>query len=68
MLQNEFKIASLRSEVPVHIAARTLECSERTVRRLIQLEILPAQRDGHRRWLLFRSDVEAVRSSRRKPW
>lgn len=68
MLQNEFKVASLRPEVPVHIAARTLECSERTIRRMIKLEILPAQREGRRRWVILRSDIEAVRSRRRSSW
>lgn len=36
--------------VPVHIAARRLRCSRRTVRRWIKQGILPASRIGRRAW------------------
>jgi excisionase family DNA binding protein len=43
-----------------HIAADYLGCSDRTVRRFIQLGKLCAERYGRRAWLVFRSDVESL--------
>jgi excisionase family DNA binding protein len=44
----------------VHIAADYLGCSDRRVRRFIQLGKLRAERYGRRAWLVFRSDVETL--------
>lgn len=52
----------------VHIAARKIGCSPRTVRRLIQRGVLPAQRFGQRAWLLFNHDVESLRLTREASW
>ena len=69
MFQNEIGFAPRGPEVlHVHIAARRLGCSPRTVRRLIQLRTLPAQRLGRRRWGLLVTDVEILRTRRRRSW
>lgn len=43
--------------IRVHIAARLLGCSERTIRRYIQNRILPACRLGRRAWGIRFSDL-----------
>ncbi|MGO8774442.1 MAG: helix-turn-helix domain-containing protein [Terracidiphilus sp.] len=48
----------------VHMAADEIGCSRRTIRRLILDGILPARREGRRRWLILRADVEWVRRRR----
>lgn len=48
----------------VHIAARRIECSPRSVRRYIQQGTLGAQRKGRRSWLVRNSDV--IRLIRRR--
>jgi excisionase family DNA binding protein len=42
----------------VHTAAEYLGCSERTVRRFIQIGKLRAERSGRRAWRVLRSDVD----------
>jgi len=67
MFQNEIGFAPREPEVlHVHTAARRLGCSPRTVRRLIQLQTLPARRAGQRRWVLLVTDVEILRTRRRR--
>lgn len=44
----------------VHIAARLIDCSPRSVRRYIQKGSLTSQRVGRRAWLVLRSDVERL--------
>ncbi|MGO8706126.1 MAG: helix-turn-helix domain-containing protein [Terracidiphilus sp.] len=46
------------------MAADEIGCSRRTIRRLILDGILPARREGRRRWLILRADVEWVRRRR----
>jgi excisionase family DNA binding protein len=52
----------------VHIAADRIGCSERTVRRLIQKGVLPAQRRGERQWEILRTDADLIRRRREKLW
>jgi excisionase family DNA binding protein len=54
--------------LPVHIAARRLDCSDRTLRRWIALRKVPAQRIGRRRWGIRLRDIERLRvtQSRRR--
>lgn len=44
----------------VHIAARQIERSPRSVRRYIQQGLLTSRKKGHRAWLVLRSDVERL--------
>lgn len=53
--------ASQAEMLRVHIAARRLGCSTRTIRRLIQNGELPAQRYGRRPWLVLSTDLEYLR-------
>jgi excisionase family DNA binding protein len=46
----------------VHIVARRLGRSDRTIRRLIQHGELPAQRLGQRAWGVLSIDVDNLRS------
>ena len=50
--------------IRVHIAAKRIGCSTRTVRRYIERGILPAQRIGQRSWSVLVADVEWVRIRR----
>jgi excisionase family DNA binding protein len=50
--------------VKVHHAARTIGCSTRTVRRMIQQGKLKALRLGQRSWAILRSDVECFRNQK----
>jgi len=52
----------------VHHAARIIGCSPRTIRRFIQLGILPAERAGKRSWLVPRSAVDRIRRARSFSW
>jgi len=45
--------------VRVHIAARILNCSSRSVRRYILEKELPAERNGERAYRVRRRDLEA---------
>jgi excisionase family DNA binding protein len=54
--------------VRVHIAARKLGCSPRSIRRYIQEGRLPAERIGARIWLLLESDVDSFRAGLEAPW
>ena len=47
--------------VRVHLAARMIGCSTRTVRRMIQEGRLTALRIGRRSWAVLRSEVERFR-------
>jgi hypothetical protein len=44
----------------VHIAARRIERSPRSVRRYIQQGLLTSRKEGQRSWLVLRSDVERL--------
>jgi excisionase family DNA binding protein len=44
----------------VHIAARRIGCSDRSVRRYIQQGRLRAERDGRRAWVVFPDDVDSL--------
>lgn len=44
----------------VHIAAREIECSPRSVRRYIQQGLLTSRKRGQRAWLVLRADVERL--------
>jgi excisionase family DNA binding protein len=48
----------------VHIVARRLGCSRRTIRRLILNGELPAQRLGQRPWVVLRTDIDRFRKGR----
>jgi excisionase family DNA binding protein len=48
----------------VHIAARRIGCSGRTVRRYIQQGKLRAERDGRRAWVVFPGDVDSLCNER----
>jgi excisionase family DNA binding protein len=50
--------------VRVHLAARTIGCSTRTVRRMIQQGRLNALRIGRRSWAVLRSEVEYIRNQK----
>jgi hypothetical protein len=51
--------------VPVHIAARRLQRSERTVRRWIALGLVPAHRPiGRRAWLIRLPDIAHLQLGR----
>jgi excisionase family DNA binding protein len=50
--------------VPVHIAAKHLNCSARTVRRWIQQGRLRAERIGRRAWAILRRDIKNLRNDR----
>jgi excisionase family DNA binding protein len=60
-MKQDFIVSSQRGAafLRVHIAAERIGCSRRTVRRLIQMGKLPAQREGQRAWIIPRRDVEA---------
>ena len=51
-------------KIRVNIAAKIAGCSERTVRRFIQTGALSAEREGKRRWLVLRAEVERVQRER----
>jgi len=44
----------------VHIAARQIDCSPRSVRRYIQQGLLTSRKRGRRAWVVLRSDVERL--------
>lgn len=44
--------------IQVHIAARFMRVSARTVTRMIRRGELPAERQGPRKWAIRRSDLE----------
>jgi excisionase family DNA binding protein len=48
----------------VHVVARRLGCSPRTIRRLILNGKLAAQRLGQRPWVVLSTDIEHFRSRR----
>jgi excisionase family DNA binding protein len=50
----------------VYNAARRLNCSERTVRRMIRIGNLPAQRVDRRSWGIRASDVEQLLRKRNR--
>jgi len=50
--------------VRVHHAAKTIGCSDRTVRRMIQKGELDARRVGRRQWAIPRSGVELLRNQK----
>ena len=54
--------------VRVHIAARRIGRSPRTIRRWIQLGVLPARKVGLRRWAIFAADLEWVAERRDSAW
>jgi excisionase family DNA binding protein len=54
--------------VRVHIAARKLGYSPRSIRRFIQEGRLPAERVGARIWLLLESDIDLFRAGLGVPW
>jgi excisionase family DNA binding protein len=55
--------------VRVHIAARKLGYSPRSIRRFIKEGRLPAERVGVRIWLLLESDIESFRAGlEAAPW
>jgi excisionase family DNA binding protein len=56
--------ANPHETVPVHIAAKHLNCSTRTVRRWIQQHRLRAERIGQRAWAVMRCDIENLRNDR----
>jgi hypothetical protein len=51
-------------KIRVNIAARVAGYSERTVRRFIETGVLSAEREGKRRWLVLRAEVERVQRER----
>lgn len=51
-------------KIRVNIAAKVAGYSERTVRRFIQTGALSAEREGKRRWLVLRAEVERVQRER----
>jgi excisionase family DNA binding protein len=51
-------------KVSVHIAARIIKCSKRSVRRYILENELPAERNGHRAYLVRRCDLQAFMEKR----
>lgn len=60
-----YNLAASPSEMlRVHIVARLLGYSRRSVRRFIETGELPAQRFGQRAWLVMRADVEQLRHRR----
>ncbi len=50
--------------IRVHIAAKRIGRSPRTIRRYIERGILPAVRLGQRRWLIHSADIDWVRNRR----
>lgn len=50
--------------IRVHVAAKRIGRSPRTIRRYIERGILPAVRLGQRAWLIQITDVEWVRDRR----
>jgi excisionase family DNA binding protein len=56
--------ASQPEMLRVHIAARRLGRSPRTIRRFIQNGDLPAQRLGQRPWVVLSTDIEHFRKGR----
>jgi excisionase family DNA binding protein len=50
--------------VRVHVAAKRIGRSPRTIRRYIEQGILPAVRLGQRAWLIHSIDVEWIRNRR----
>lgn len=57
-------ISAMPEAIRVHIAAKRIGCSPRTIRRYIELGKLPAQRIGQRSWLVIADDVEWIRGRR----
>jgi hypothetical protein len=55
-------------KIYVHIAAKLIPCSDRTLRRYIANSILSAEREGKRRWLVLRAEVERLRRERGLAW
>lgn len=51
-------------KIRVNIAAKVAGYSERTVRRFIQTGAPSAEREGKRRWLVLRAEVERVQRER----
>lgn len=56
--------APIPSKIRVNIAAKIVGCSERTLRRCIQNGDLSAEREGKRRWLVLRAEVERMQRER----
>jgi hypothetical protein len=54
-------------KIRVNIAAKVAGYSERTVRRFIETGVLTAEREGKRRWLVLRTEVERVQRVRSLP-
>ncbi len=54
--------------VRVEHAAKMLDCSERTIRRMIKRRTLRAVRPGLRTWAVLRADIEFIRSQQGVPW
>jgi excisionase family DNA binding protein len=51
-------------KIRVNVAAKVAGYSERTVRRFIQTGVLSAEREGKRRWLVPRTEVERMQRER----
>jgi excisionase family DNA binding protein len=62
------KFSSSDRTILVHVAARKIGCSPRTIRRYIQKGILRAWRVGRRSWLVMLSDVERLRIQKVALW
>lgn len=54
--------------VRVERAAKMLDCSDRTIRRLIKRGILRAVRPGLRTWAVLKDDIELVLAQQAAPW
>ena len=52
------------SLVRVEVAAKKLDCTERTIRRWISGQRLRAERVGLRAWGVYKADVESLRNRR----
>jgi len=66
---NLFSLADEANKLlPVHIAARHLRRSARTVTRLINKGRLPARRINRRSWGVRVSDVDQLRKQMEKAW